>query len=134
MAIKEVFKLLRRREAIHSARKVGTQPTHAAVDHVGRYSNLVYEFVDVRVGEKGLEIQLWDNDEVVADLEHWHYNTYRAVWRNPAQREEFLHFSVGQDGEIESLSIEFSLRPQLLQVGAYPSSYTRSVRFGRESD
>lgn len=123
-----------RREAIHSARKVGTQPTHAAVDHVGRYSNLVYEFVDVRVGEKGLEIQLWDNDEVVADLEHWHYNTYRAVWRNPAQREEFLHFSVGQDGEIESLSIEFSLRPQLLQVGAYPSSYTRSVRFGRESD
>lgn len=119
------------REAIHAARKVGTQPSLSAAAHVGRYFHPAYESVEVRQGANGLEIRLWDNDEVVADLEHWHYDTYRAVWRNRAQREEFLRFSLGQDGEVEAVTIEFALRPQLLQVGAYPSNYTREVRFER---
>lgn len=122
------------REAIHAARKLGTQTALPLASYVGRYTHPAYQMVDVREGEQGLEIRLWENEEVVADLEHWHHDTFRAVWRNRAQREEFVRFDLGQDGQVAGITIEFVLRPHLLQVGAYPSSYTRDVRFERSSE
>ena len=67
-----------------------------------------------------------------AKLEHWHFDTFRAVWKNPAQREEFMQFHLGKDGRVEALDFEFALRPLLLQVGAYPSDYTHTERFVKE--
>lgn len=122
---------MKQREQIHAAKVRDTRPTLGEEAHIGIYSSDLYDKVEIRKGSKGLEIKLWDNEEVVADLEHWHYDTYRAIWRNRAQREEFLYFSVGKDGSIEALNFEFALRPLLLQVGAYPSNYTRTVRFDR---
>lgn len=119
------------RNEIHAARKTGTTPTLDQSAYTGRYFTPAYDTVEVRKGSNGLELILWDNEEVLADLEHWHHDTYRAVWRNPAQREEFVYFSVGKNADIEAINIEFVLRPLLLQVGAYPSNYTRTVRFGR---
>lgn len=119
------------REEIHAARKLNTTPTLAESAYIGKYFTSAYNTVEVRKGAQGMELILWDNEEVVADLEHWHHDTYRAVWRNRAQREEFVYFSVGKDAQIEALNIEFSLRPLLLQVGAYPSNYMRTVRFER---
>lgn len=120
----------KQREAIHAARQTGTQPTLSDEAFVGKYASPAYDTVEVRRNSAGsLEARFWNNDEVIADLEHWHYNTYRAVWRNPAQREEFLYFSIGRQGKVEALNFEFVLRPLLLQVGAYPSDYTRTVRF-----
>lgn len=120
------------RDAIHVARQSGTSPTLSEALFVGRYAAPAYDTIEVRQRPGGgLEIQFWGNDDVIADLEHWHFNTYRARWRNPAQREEFLYFTVGRDGAADALNFEFVLRPLLLQVGAYPSHYTRTVRFER---
>lgn len=120
----------RQREAIHEARISDTRPTLRLEDYVGKYASPAYDTIEVSQDPRGqLMIRLWNNDEVVADLEHWHYDTFRAVWRNRAQREEFLYFNLGKDGHVESLNFEFALRPLLLQVGAYPSNYTRTVRF-----
>ena len=69
-----------------------------------------------------------------ADLEHWHHDTFRAVWRNRAMREEFVWFTRGRDGGIDSLHIDWNLRPAMLQVGAYPSSYRRTATFQRVDD
>jgi len=99
---------------------------------VGKYYSPAYETIEVSQNADGnLVIKLWDNEEVVADLEHWHYDTFRAVWRNRAQREEFLNFNLDKSGQIQTLNFEFALRPVLLQVGAYPSNYTRTVQFER---
>ena len=67
----------------------------------------------------------------VADLEHWHHDTFRAIWRNPAMREEFVWFTRGPTGEIDELHIDWNLRAAMLQVGAYPSSYRRVATFKR---
>lgn len=120
------------RDQIHEARRVpDTAPVHDVHAYVGVYASDAYDTVAVRQGQKGLELQLWGQEDLVADLEHWHYETFRAVWRNPAQREEFAFFTLGMDGAPDELHIEFVLRPMLLQVGAYPSSYTRTVSFQR---
>ncbi len=136
------------RDEIHAARIRDTKPTLETKAYIGKYASPAYDTIEVRLQQAGearrqggteagqqhtgkLEIILWNNEDVVADLEHWHHDTFRAVWRNRAQREEFLYFSLGKDGQIEALNFEFALRPLLLQVGAYPSNYTRTVRFDR---
>lgn len=121
---------MKQREAIHAARIPNTHPSFPLKAYVGKYEHPAYEFAEVRSSANGmLELVLWNNEEVVADLEHWHYDTFRAVWRNKAMREEFVYFTRGKNGELADMTIEFVLRPALLQVGAYPSSYTRSVTY-----
>lgn len=125
----------RQREAIHEARAGDTKTSLTLDQYVGKYFSPAYETIEVSQNADGnLLIKLWDNEEVMADLEHWHYDTFRAVWRNRAQREEFLYFNLDKNGQIQTLNFEFVLRPVLLQVGAYPSNYTRTVRFERVED
>ncbi len=119
------------RDEIHDARLQGTLPTLELGQYIGTYISDAYESVQVVHGVKGLELHFWGQEGLVADLEHWHYDTFRAVWRNPAQREEFAFFTLDKNGQIDALHFEFVLRPMLLQVGAYPSNYTRTVRFER---
>ena len=76
-----------------------------------------------------LVVQFWNDEALVADLEHWHYDTFRMVWRNPAQREEFVTFRLGIDGYVKGMEVRYTLRPVLLQAGAYPTDYYRDVFF-----
>lgn len=125
---------LKMRKELEATQVKNTQMTLDASEYEGVYVSNLYDTLEVTQSEKGLRIQLWNSDEVVADLEHWHYDTFRAIWKNRAMREEFISFSLGKDGKIEYAEIEFVLRPVLLQVGAYPSNYTRLGRFNKLID
>ena len=46
---------------------------------------------------------------------------------------EFIQFYYTPDGKVGGLDFEFVLRPLLLQVGAYPSNYTHTERFVKQS-
>jgi len=126
-------RVLAAREAIHAARVQGTSPSVPVAAFGGRFESDLYADASVRLEGEGLVLHLWEDDDMVADLEHWHHDTFRAVWRNRAMREEFVHFTRGQDGGVDALHIEWVLRPLLLQVGAYPSTYTRMASFQRVS-
>jgi CubicO group peptidase (beta-lactamase class C family) len=117
-----------RRDSIHDARIPNTSPALPLDAYTGLYLDSLY--ADARVAREGdaLVLRLWDDPEMVADLEHWHHETFRIAWRNRAMREEWAWFALGPDGAVDALHIEWVLRPDLLQVGAYPSSYTRTVR------
>ena len=119
------------RDAIHAARIRGTRPSGPLADFQGRYDDALYADAQVRIEDGRLVLTLWDDPLQVADLEHWHHDTFRAVWRNRAMREEFVWFTRGRDGGIDRLHIDWNLRPALLQVGAYPSSYRRVATFER---
>lgn len=120
------------RKEIHDARIENTQPTLSLADYAGTYISEGYGKMEVRLEQDALVMRFWDSEDLEAKLEHWHYDTFRAVWKNRAQREEFLGFQLGFDGKVESLEFEYVLRPMLLQVGAYPSNYTHKERFLRE--
>ncbi|SEA69965.1 serine hydrolase [Alkalimonas amylolytica] len=97
----------------------------------GRYQHPLYGNAEVSLLDNGdLLLQFWDDGLSKLTLEHWQGDTYRAHWHNKAQREKFVHFATSENGAIE-LSVEWTLRPQLLQVGIYPAPYRRTAVFGK---
>jgi len=120
-----------RRDSIHAAREEGTAPTLPLEAYTGDFYDPLYADVRVELDGDGLVLTFWDDETQVMDLEHWHHDTFRGVWRNPAQREKFVWFSRGADGSMDRLHVHWTLRPDLLQVGIYPSGYTREAVFER---
>jgi hypothetical protein len=86
----------------------------------------------VELVDDQLQVTFWEDDTQVLTLDHWHFDTFRGEWRNPAQREKFVWFSRGQNGEVDALHVHWTLRPILLQVGLYPANYVRVVTFQRQ--
>ena len=119
------------RDAIHGARVQGTRTSMPLPDFAGRYEDALYADARVEWEDGALVLRLWEDEDQVADLEHWHHDTFRAIWRNRAQREEFVWFTRGPGGDMDALHIDWNLRPALLQVGAYPSPYRRVAAFRR---
>lgn len=121
--------VMAQRNEIEQARESGTQPTAEPHQLTGAYYDDLYADIEIVQANDEFYIKFWDDDTLIADLEHWHHDTWRAYWRNPAQREKFVEFIFDEDGNVTSLDITFTLRPLLLQVGIYPSDYTRTVSF-----
>lgn len=122
------------KDAIDNARHKKTKPSLDLEAYVGKYTSVAYGELEVKKVGKTLELHFWDTEDLVATLEHWHYDTFKAVWNNPAQGEEFMQFYLNKSGEAAALDFEFVLRPMLLQVGAYPSNYTHTERFEKQLD
>ncbi|MCL5255380.1 MAG: serine hydrolase [Gammaproteobacteria bacterium] len=120
------------REAIHAARQTGTSPSLSNDQLLGRYRDAQYGEVEVFATENGgLALHFWDDGVSILDLEHWHHDTWRASYRNRAQREKFVHFTRDRDGNAATLEVTWTLRPVLTQVGIYPTNYYRDTSFKR---
>lgn len=119
------------REAFEATRISGTSPTHSLQSYVGRYQNDLYDTARITLDDGKLMLTIFDDENLTAELEHWHHNTFRVNWNNPAQREEFLQFHMDYEGSIDRLEIRYTLRPMMLQVGAYPTNYYRDVVYER---
>jgi CubicO group peptidase (beta-lactamase class C family) len=119
------------RDSIHAARVGGTSPSLPLEAYTGLFLDSLYAEAEVVLEDGGLVLRFWEDETQSLDLEHWHFDTFRGHWRNPAQREKFVWFTRGENGEIDALHVRWTLRPDLLQVGLYPASYTRTVTFHR---
>jgi len=119
------------RDSIHAAREEGTSPSRPLPDFQGIFTDSLYGEAEVTFRDGALVLRFWDDDTQVLDLEHWHHDTFRAVWRNPAQREKFVWFTRGEGGAIDALHVRWNLRHDVIQVGVYPAWYTREAIFHR---
>ena len=122
-----------RRDTIHMMRQQHVPPSLPEGRFVGRYYDDLYGELEVLEEDGRLVLRFWEDDALMADLEHWEGDRYRAVWRNPAQREKFVDFLLGPRAVVEGIDVTINLRPAMLQVGAYPSDYTRTVRYRRSN-
>jgi len=119
------------REQFELTRISDTSPSHVLQNYTGRYGNDLYDSAEVSLENDKLTLTIFDDENLTAELEHWHHNTFRIIWDNPAQREEFLQFHMDYEGKIDRLEIRFILRPMMLQVGAYPANSFRDVVYER---
>lgn len=117
------------RNKFEENRHTDTSPSKELRNFTGLYHNDLYDKARVFMEDGSLVMQFWSDDTLVADLEHWHYDTFRINWRNPAMREEFVTFRLGLNGYVNGMEVRYTLRPVLLQVGAYPTNYYRDVHF-----
>ena len=82
----------------------GTQPSHTLAQFAGRFVDSLYGEMTVR--EEGGHLVLRFGDWAIADLEHWHYDTFRAVWRDREFGTDFATFVTDVGGKIATLVVK----------------------------
>ncbi len=90
----------------------GTQPALTPENYAGTYKNDLYGEAGV-TEEKG-KLVLRFGPAFTGDLEHWHYDTFRARWRNPTAPHTFVTFALNTQGKVEELKVD------LPGLAAYP--------------
>lgn len=82
----------------------GTRPALPPEGFAGVYADSLYGEVRVRTEGKGLVAEF--GPAFVGDLEHWHYNTFRARWRDRSLGTTFVNFTLGMDGKVSAVTLE----------------------------
>lgn len=111
---------LPRRQAIRNAdrqawdelartRIPGTSPSHLLAAYAGVYLDSLYGRQTVALEGGHLTMRMGAGE--VADLSHWHYDTFLATWRDPVLREEYpvlVTFSSGANGRVNRLTAQIN--------------------------
>ena len=87
-----------------SQRVANTRPSLALDDYAGTYSDSMYGDARVRVENGVLHASIGPAFD--GTLEHWHYDTFRANWRDPMAGRTMLTFVLGADGKVAQLKAE----------------------------
>jgi CubicO group peptidase (beta-lactamase class C family) len=85
-------------------RVAGTRPSLAPEKYVGTYADSMYGEARVRTDSGGLFLSYGAFFD--GALEHWHYDTYRAVWKDRALGKAFVTFALDADGKVKHADIE----------------------------
>ncbi len=93
---------------LDSSRVKGTKPSLALEKYSGTYSSQLYGDVTVSVENKKLVVTFNPTENLVADLEHWHFDTFRATIRpmNYPFGKGFAQFLLDAKGNVTELKID----------------------------
>lgn len=100
-------------QGILSARARGTQPSLPLEACAGRYPSPLVDALELTIEDQRLVLRFPHTPAFTADLEHWHYDTFRLNWRDPYIPWGLVSFRVGSRGHVESLRLD---QPNLLDV------------------
>jgi CubicO group peptidase (beta-lactamase class C family) len=87
----------------------GTKPSLPLADYAGTFVDSMYG--ETVVAERGGTLRISRGPAFVGDLEHWHFDTFRAVWNNRAQGKTLVAFGLGTDGKVSELRIDLGGAP-----------------------
>ncbi|HUF52023.1 MAG TPA: serine hydrolase [Longimicrobiales bacterium] len=85
-------------------RIMNTTPSLALADYAGRYTSELYGDVELTL-EHGRLVLRYAPD-YMADMEHWHHDTFRARWRRTGYGTALLTFTLSHQGRAASLELE----------------------------
>jgi CubicO group peptidase (beta-lactamase class C family) len=69
------------RARVEKARVLNTKPSLALEQYAGRYVSTMYGDAVVALENGALVLRLVPNPDMVADLTHWHFDTFALTWR-----------------------------------------------------
>jgi CubicO group peptidase (beta-lactamase class C family) len=94
-------------EAEDAARRAGeTRPSLPLARYRGRYESALFGTLDIRLDKDRLVLAR--NASAIADLTHWHFDTFRARFRSPALRDRAVTFTIDRNGHAAALDIAFN--------------------------
>src|ERR1700752_5182719 len=82
----------------------GTSPSLALEKYSGRDQSEMYGAVKLSVENGKLVARFGPN--FTGDLEHWHYDTFRVIWRDRIEGKGFISFRLNSQGRVESVNVE----------------------------
>lgn len=85
-------------------RVAGTRPSLAIEKYAGTYADSMYGEAMI-VAENG-KLRAMYGTMFDGELEHWHYDTFRATWNAKNMGRSFLTFALGSDGRIRGVEFE----------------------------
>jgi hypothetical protein len=86
-----------------AARVEGTRPSLPLDEYTGTYRDRLFGDVRVTMQEGGLVLHY--STDYVADLGHWHYDTFRATWRREGYGHDDVTFALDATGAVRDLTI-----------------------------
>ena len=95
----------KQQEAIKSKRVANTKPSLPLAAYVGKYSDPLFGTMDVELVDGKLKLII--SQTATATLEHWHFDTFQAIWKNAWWGESPVGFQLDAvSGEVESINVE----------------------------
>jgi len=92
------------RSSSEDERQTGTVPTHPLSAFVGTYTHDLYGTAVVEESRGQLVVRV--GPYFVGDLEHWHFNTFRATWQNLYLGTDFLSFHLDRMGGVSAVEVQ----------------------------
>jgi CubicO group peptidase (beta-lactamase class C family) len=96
-----------------ASRVAGTSPSLALERYAGTYHDSANGDAEVRKEKDGLVLQY---GTLVADLSHWQYDTFRAIWRQRRLGKSPVTFTLDSDGKVDELKAvglaDFTRKPE----------------------
>ena len=89
---------------LESERIAGTQPRFELAKYAGTYADSLYGNVEVAIENEGLVVKI--GPHFIGDAEHWHYDTFRVVWRDRALGRQFVTFVIDPAGKVSELRLQ----------------------------
>ncbi len=105
----------RQEEKSQEAQRVtGTSPSLALEKYAGRYTDTLYGELTVRNERPGLVLEY---GPTTADLSHWQYDTFRAIWRPRRLGKAYVTFVLDATGKVGELRFsdfaDFKRKPEV---------------------
>lgn len=92
-----------------AARIANTRPTLPLANYSGTYADQMYGDVSVSEEKGRLVMRFGPSPNFVADLEHWHYDTFQIKWRPSVAYNfprGFVTFPIDRNGKTDELKID----------------------------
>ncbi|HEX4936499.1 MAG TPA: serine hydrolase, partial [Gemmatimonadaceae bacterium] len=84
-------------------RATNSRPTLPLSAYAGTYSDSLYGDVVVREANGGLQLNFLGNRE--ARLEHWQYDTFRALWQDVILDKSMVQFFLNEEGKVSRVRV-----------------------------
>ena len=96
------------RERVEKARVPDTKPSLPLEQYAGRYVSTMYGDAVVAVEKGSLVLRLVPNPDMVADLTHWHFDTFAIKWRRafPWFGDGRAQFVLDADARVTELKLD----------------------------
>lgn len=88
---------------IEAKRIAGTKPSLALDKYAGTFGDALYG--DVKVTHENGKLALRHGPILAATLDHWHHDTFRAVWNDRTFRKGLVTFRIDRKGSADELAI-----------------------------
>jgi CubicO group peptidase (beta-lactamase class C family) len=85
-------------------RASGTKPSLSLDKYAGVYADSMYGETSVKVVDGKLRIAY--GIQFDGELEHWHFDTFRAVWNARNLGKSFVTFALDADGKVKNVDVE----------------------------
>ncbi|HSK11237.1 MAG TPA: serine hydrolase [Vicinamibacterales bacterium] len=93
-------------KALEQKRDTASRPSLALDRYAGTYEDPWYGRATIRQEGGALVLRMTRTPAMVADLPHWQYDTFRAVFRDKTIPDAFVTFTIEPDGSIGQVKME----------------------------